>query len=293
MTLVSVIVSYHASAAGLSKLATTLIADGSQVLIVDNTPDSPLRTIAFPHGCELIPLGQNMGIAYAQNVGIKAALSRGATVVALFDQDSEPGSGFLTRLVAELRPGRPDVVAPVCIDERTGQELPSYRMGRRVAGRLSKVYAQGASQPVAVDLVIASGSVATAPTFSVVGLMDENLFIDFVDFEWCIRCRAQGVEIRVVPQASMRHTIGQRAKNLGVMNGIVHSAPRSYYKLRNGFLLLRNKHVPASYAIRETAIALLQYLMLLPFVSPRREYIKVFWRAVGHGLRGVVGRDPV
>lgn len=292
MTIFSVVVAYHAPLEPLLILAATLIADGSQVLIVDNTPDSPLGTVQFPKQCRLISLGRNTGIAYAQNVGIKEALARGASAIALFDQDSEPPPGLLSTLIAGLRLDRPDVVAPVCIDDRTGRELPSFRLGRPIAGFLQKVYSRQSAEAVAVDLVIASGSTATAATFTVAGLMDERLFIDWVDFEWCIRCRAKAIAIRVIPQAVMRHTLGQRAVNLGVMNGIVHSSTRSYYKLRNGFLLLRNKYVPCSYAMRETVIALLQYLMLLPHLSPRRAYVKILFRAVADGLRGIVGKDP-
>jgi rhamnosyltransferase len=292
MTVFSIIVAYHAPPEPLLALAAILIADGSQVLVVDNTPESPLRQVTFPAQCRLISLGRNTGIAHAQNVGIEQALAHGASVVAFFDQDSEPAPRLLSTLAARLRLGQPDVVAPVCIDERTGLELPSFRFGSPIAGFVRKVFARDCVEPVPVDLVIASGSVATAATFKVAGLMDERLFIDFVDFEWCIRCRAKRIDIRVVPQAVMRHTIGQFAVDLGVMNGVVHSSARSYYKLRNGFLLFRNKHVPRSYAMRETAIALLQYLMLLPHVSPRQAYVKVLFRALGHGLRGVVGQDP-
>lgn len=292
MTLCSVIVAYHAPLQPLLALAATLIADGSQVLIVDNTPDSPLAKVQFPAQCQLIPLHRNTGIAHAQNVGVKEALARGARAIAFFDQDSEPAPGFLTKLVAALRLDRPDVVAPICIDERSGQELPSYRLGSPIAGFLQKVYSRESAEAVPVDLVIASGCAATAATFAVAGPMDERLFIDWVDFEWCIRCRAKDIQIRVIPAAVMRHTLGRHAVDLSVMKGVVHSSTRSYYKLRNGFLLLRNKNVPRSYALRETAIALLQYLMLLPHVAPRGEYVKVLFRAVRHGLRGVVGQDP-
>ena len=47
--------------------------------------------------------------------------------------------------------------------------------------------------------VITSGSFIPISIFNDVGFMREELFIDFVDIDWCLRARAKGYEIVSLP----------------------------------------------------------------------------------------------
>jgi rhamnosyltransferase len=169
--------------------------------------------------------------------------------------------------------------------------LPSFRIGK--LGHTQKVFAGGRETPYSVDLVIASGSAVSAVTFAVVGKMDGDFFIDFVDFEWCFRCRHEGVPIKVVPRAVMYHSIGERSARFGLIRGSIHSAPRSYYKMRNSMLLFRKSAVPRMFAVRATLLALIHYLLVLPFVKNRFDYARMFALAIHHGVIGVVGKNPI
>jgi rhamnosyltransferase len=139
-----------------------------------------------------------------------------------------------------------------------------------------------------------SGCAATAVTFSEVGLMDEEFFIDFVDVEWCLRCRQRGVKIVVVPDAVMVHSIGDIAVGspLGLYHGIIHGPVRTYYKIRNAFLLARKRHVPLVFALHQVFSALAHNAIQLVFVKERALYLRTFVVAVTHGLRGVTGKRP-
>ena len=46
-------------------------------------------------------------------------------------------------------------------------------------------------------------------------MFDEDFFIDFVDVEWCLRCKKNKVAIFVVPDAVMEHEIGISSVKLG------------------------------------------------------------------------------
>jgi rhamnosyltransferase len=290
MRVFAIVVAYHPQEQKLSRLCETLSGSGSQVIVVDNTEtDGGRRESAMEYGAR-IRSGENEGIARAQNIGIARALALGADVVALFDQDSEPDGSFLRRMLVHVSPGAAGVWAPVCRDKTTNEELPSFRLnGLRMA---SKVFSAGRTGPYAVDLVIASGAVVTAETFTVAGDMDEDFFIDFVDFEWCFRCRGRGVPISVVPDAVLPHSIGERTLNMGIMRGPVHGVARSYYKIRNCFLLFRKPDVPVLYAGSMMISGVVRYLLMLPFLKDRAAYMGTFFRAIGHGLAGVVGKDP-
>jgi rhamnosyltransferase len=292
MNVACVVVSYHPNVERLASLCRTLAADDAEILIIDNSENGAIGPQFLPdERCTVIHLNENTGIAHAQNVGIEAALAKHADVIVLFDQDSQPKRGFLSCLLPTLSPAEPGVVAPVCIDRATGRELPSFRIGK--LGQTQKVFAGGRETPYSVDLVMASGSAVSAVTFAVAGNMDEDFFIDFVDFEWCFRCRRLGVPVKVAPRAVMYHSIGERSARFGIIRGSIHSASRSYYKLRNSMLLFRKSAVPRWFALRATLLALIHYLAVLPFVKNRLDYAKMFALAIHHGVIGVVGKNPV
>jgi len=286
----SIVVAYHPDVEHLARLCRTLATSGAKVIVVDNSEAGDTEPRFEMESCTRIALGENTGIAHAQNVGIAIAIDRGADVIVFFDQDSEPDGNFLRHLLADMKPGEPGVVAPVCMDKATGQELASLRIGRLSLRR--NVVSHGQHLPYPVDLVLSSGSAATAVTFSLVGKMDEDFFIDFVDFEWCFRCRSRQVPIRVIPSAVMRHSIGQRSVSFGIIRGTVHGVSRSYYKIRNCFLLFRKSDVPFLFASFATFSMLVRFILLLPFVKNRLAYVRVLFTAIRDGVTGVVGKNP-
>ena len=290
MKICSVIVCYRPNVRRLLQLCDTLRSDGSTVVVVDNTEQPYLVERELLPGCQLITMGLNTGIAHAQNVGTAAATGAGAEVIAFLDQDSTIERGFLPALVAPLRVGTPDIVSPLYCDDASKAELPSIRVNRY---GFTRAVRRGASLgPYPVDIVISSGTAATKEVFDVAGAFDESLFIDFVDTEWCLRCRSKQVSIRVVPSAVMYHRIGSKSVSLGILTIFVHSPVRCYYQLRNCFHLFRKKHIPFLFALRETASVFLSRALLLLFVSDKSAYVKAYCRALWDGAKGVTGPVP-
>jgi rhamnosyltransferase len=291
MNVYSVIVCYRPEILQLSRLCVSLLDAGSKVILVDNT-ELPLL---FGHqgilGCQLITLGYNSGIAHAQNVGIGLAIKGGANIVALFDQDSKLEQGFLSALVAPLIIGTPDIVAPLCFDDLSNAELPSVRLNRY--GMSRAVHSCASSIPYSVDVVISSGIAATREVFEVAGTLDERLFIDFVDTEWCLRCRSKQIPIRVVPSAVMRHRIGSKAVKFIFITILVHSPSRCYYQIRNCFHLFRMSHIPILFAIKETTSVFFSRAILFLIVRDKVNYCKAYLSALRDGIAGITGYKPL
>lgn len=288
MNVHAVVVCFHPEVARIRALCEAVLAANVAVVLVDNTEQGYLQAGELPAGCTLIPLGTNSGIAHAQNVGIEHARRQGAQAIVFFDQDSMPTRDFLSALLAPLRPGVPGVVGPRCRDEKSGSELPATRLNR--LGLPRPVYAASAAGPVPVDIIIASGSAATVETFDLAGTMDEAFFIDFVDTEWCLRCRSRGVAIIVVPDAVMEHTVGSRSVRVGPLTVLVHGPLRCYYQIRNCFLLFRRSHVPWLFVLREAFSVIFGRALLLIFVPNRWEYFRAYLSAIRDGLRGKFGK---
>lgn len=287
MTLHAVIVTYHPKLTALRGLVDVLRAAGAQVIVVDNTPHDGGAAFSVAD-CEVIDMAGNAGIAAAQNAGIRAALARSAEIIAFFDQDSTPDAQLLPSLVAALGQPPRGVAAPVCIDMRTRHEYPPYRFNRW--GWASPAPAAGLPAPVAADLVISSGSVVAAEVFEQAGLMEEAFFIDYVDLEWCIRCRQAGVRIQVVPSATMTHAIGDKVVENGPLTTFVHSPVRAYYRLRNAFLLIRMPHVPRLYVLHQVVAALVHHLLQWRHSDDRGQHARLGWRGLVDGVRGVRGK---
>lgn len=290
MKISSIIVTYNADLQALRRTCRTLLQSGSQVIVVDNSETTQFGEDDLPDGCKLLALCENTGIAHAQNVGIAAARSHQADLIFFFDQDSAIDTCYVPAMAEGVDPAAPMVVGPVCIDAARGFEYPTYRVNR--LGLPKAVLSEGQAATYPVDLIISSGSLVTAVTFDLAGLMDEDFFIDYVDLEWCLRCRSRGVPIVVKRNVTMMHSVGMKSVKLGPITTFIHSPVRTYYKMRNPFLLLRKKEVGLAYGMKEIASALLHHFIQLAMLGRRREYAGPVAAGLCDGLRGSTGRRP-
>jgi rhamnosyltransferase len=284
----AIVVAFNPDIEVLSRLCAQL-NKFAKVIVVDNSP--PENDVYCIKGTYWHSMGGNAGIAAAQNAGIRLAINEGAGVLAFFDQDSEPDEQLLPTLVAALGQPPHGVAAPVCVDSRTGNEYSAFKFNRW--GWASPAPAFGLTAPVFVDMIISSGSVVEASVFRQVGMMEEAFFIDYVDLEWCIRCKNAGLPIRVVPSAIMTHSIGDNVVKKGILTLFVHSPARAYYRLRNAFLLMRFSHVPHLFVIHEIAAAVVHHVLLWRHSQDRWQHLRMGWRGLVDGLLGIRGKFQV
>jgi rhamnosyltransferase len=284
VTTYCIIVCYRPDIAQLICLCDRAVADGAKVILVDNTEAPYLKHTMVPDGCSLITLGFNSGIAHAQNVALAVALAAGADILLFFDQDSKVEPGLLKSLVGSLSAGIPEIVSPLCVDDASNSAEPPERVNR--FGFSSRVHYPEALKRYPVDVIISSGTAATREVFDIAGTFDETFFIDFVDAEWCLRCRSKNIPIYAVPTAVMRHSVGSGHVRVGPFIIPVHSSTRCYYQIRNCFLLFRRPHVPFIWASKQLLSVILRRILLLFFVKPRSAYLKSYLVAVRDGLTG-------
>ena len=288
MIVFAVVVAYYPNPEALTRLTQAVGSGGAHVVVVDNTPE-PVDLL-LPAECSVLRLGDNMGIARAQNVGIAHARERGAEIIVFLDQDSAIDSAFVPELVGSLDVGRPGVVGAVYFDEALGFEGAAYRLSQR--GYPEQVRAGAARELVPVDVRISSGSAVTVITFDVAGLRDEDFFIDYVDIEWCLRVRSKGIPIHVDPGVSMKHSIGSLSVDVGPLKVFIDSPDRTYYRVRNAFLLVRKQSVPLLFSAKEIASELVHHFLQLFVADRRAERLGAYLLGIWHGLACVVGRKP-
>ena len=96
------------------------------------------------------------------------------------------------------------------------------------------------------NFLITSGSIINLNAYRNIGAFDENLFIDFVDVEYCFRSVLKEYDIISFPNIFMHHKLGESLekrslKSLQKTKRSFHSSVRLYYMTRN-FLYLNKKY---------------------------------------------------
>ena len=290
----AVVVTYHPDATLLVAQLGALQAQAACTVVVDNgTPGTAVRKLcAACSQVELLALTGNLGLATALNAGITAARSKpGVTHVLLMDQDSVPEPGMVAALKAALdrqsRHARVAAVGTRFLDPREGVDAPFVRI-RFPVNR--KLHCSGDRDDVACDFLITSGSLISLHALGEIGGMDESLFIDNVDLEWCFRAVSKGYALFGVCGARMLHHHGAtRHRVPGVPRGVVvHTPRRLFYMMRNRVLMYRRAYTPPRWIAQDVPRLVVKFMLFALLIAPRRKNV----RCMLAGLRaGIAGRS--
>jgi len=291
---VAIVVTYQPDLDALSTLLGAIQQQVDAVVLVDNGSDRPVEAWlarAYP-GYACIPLGRNLGIAKAQNVGIAWAKERRASHVVLFDQDSHPAPDMVERLLSvahdkALAGIRVAGVGPRYLDKRQENPPPFIQIkGLRV----ERQHCAGPDAVVDVDYLIASGCLIPMTALDAVGDMREALFIDYVDIEWGLRARRAGYRSFGACGAHMSHDLGDEPIEFFGRKIPLHSPLRHYYHFRNAIWLYRQAWAPRRFKLADGWRLLLKYGFYTAFAAPRYQQWRMMSLGIWHGLIGRMGR---
>ena len=286
----AIIVTYNPNIENVENLCSTLTQQDAYVVVVDNGSTNLLELSAKLTNNKtcLLALNKNMGIAYAQNRGINKAIESRADYVLFFDQDSSISDCYIQDLIFDFEKvcntlGKPiGIIGPRFVDKRYGFYYKAIKLDKN--GFRTKIDLSQLTEPIPVSLVISSGSMIPVKVLQDVGFMEDKFFIDYVDTEWCFRALSKKYEIIVSTKAKMEHTIGDSILKIWKFNIPLHSPFRRYYRVRNAFFLLRMRHVPFLFAIRELCFNFIHQLILVFFVKNRVGYLKSWYKGIKDGI---------
>ena len=297
-TVHAVVVTFNPQRDVLSAELIELSLQVQRIWVIDNASDEPvidwIGKLGLFAKLELLELPDNMGVGFAQNTGIRHARSAGATHVLLLDQDSQPRPGMLNSLLKQcLRLEATGVqvaaVAPVYADNHEGAASDFLQLTKYGFVRKSSL---STSDVVEADFLISSGCLMPVSVFDKIGVIDEGLFIDHVDTEWCIRAQSNGYRLFGVPAARMIHTLGEKRTRIWFLrwrNVPYHAPFRYYYILRNSLLMQRRPYMPLKWRVAE-ALRCLRVLVFYGLFAPRRgECLRMMLKGLWHGVRGISG----
>jgi rhamnosyltransferase len=215
LSVASVTVAYNAAAV-LSRQLDALLRQTrplQEIVVVDNgSTDGTDALLAerYPQ-VTVLRLPENLGIGAGLAAGLTyAALEKRHDWVLTFDHDSVPNQDALEALLKGTASignidGEVGIAAAMPVHLETGICYPPmfWRDG------YVQPTAEQIQQPIWFpDLVISSGSMVRRDVVEKIGLPRTDLFMSFVDFEYCLRARSHGYRIAVVTGSQFAHEMG-------------------------------------------------------------------------------------
>ncbi|MGH8113712.1 MAG: glycosyltransferase family 2 protein [Rhodanobacteraceae bacterium] len=298
LSVCAVLVTYHPDLGVLATLLDRLVLQVGHVVLLDNAShELGLRGLCATHpAVELLELPENQGLAAALNAGIVCARAREQTShVLLMDQDSVPDTDMVRMLDAELESLGKDkkvaAVGPRFRDPRESAEAPFVRI-RFPFNR--KLDCGGGCEAIRCDFLISSGCLIPLAVLDEVGGMDDALFIDNVDLDWCFRAAAAGYSLYGVCAAHLRHRLGDARQGVpGLPRGIVvHPPRRLFYMMRNRVLLYQREYTPKRWIAQDLPRLLAKLLIFSLLVSPRRANLRCMLAGLRAGIKGQTTAPP-
>lgn len=254
------------------------------VLICDNS-DKPAcqQEVAglthFSPRISVISMCGNKGIAAAQNSGTRFASENGYEYVIEIDQDSKLPDGYVEaiagsflKLIAggEVATG----IGPIAVRSTDGFVYDGQRAGIGI---------------IKVEKTLSSGFFYPLASVEKVGPKDEDLFIDYVDWEWCWRANSLGMSIFIDTSIEIEHFLGSGHRRFIFWKVGVPAPIRHYYQYRNSLYMLSKNYVPFSWKWKRFILNWIKIPFYLSVPRDRFLRFRYIGKGIGDYFRGKVG----
>lgn len=215
----------------LKKNVEAIIPQVELLLMVDNHSDN-IKSIedSFQKDRRIILLKnpENFGIAKALNQMCAAAINEGFSWILTLDQDTICPIGTIDKFLLHTQDAKNVIICPQF----------------SIQGQNLKLVDPNKVPSESIELCITSASLTRLKTWEALEGFNEWLFIDGVDYDYCIRARRLGGCIIRVNNVIIDHQVGV-SQVVRLPFGFVvriynHSAFRNYYIVRNNIFLLKN-----------------------------------------------------
>lgn len=298
----AVLVTYNPNTEALRTTIRAVLSQVSDVFIVDNaSANFSLDWIdnfkdQTDTKLHLLPQKENLGIGAAHNIGIRLAIEQGAKFVLLLDQDSQVGVDMVVKLRSayDTLIGQGIQVATIGPQYHDAENNILSQFVKIRRGRFVFCPSEDNNTIVDTDFIVSSGSLIPVAVLELVGLMDESLFIDLVDTEWCFRAKAKGLQVFGLCGAVMAHALGEQRREVYWLfrKRIVsfHKPFRYYYMFRNSVLLHRRSYMPWGWKVAEISRCFKMAIFFGWMAEDRWQRLKMMSLGVLDGLKGISGK---
>ena len=265
---------------------------GVETLVVDNASREPVGDLLARRapGVACIRSPENRGYAGGANLGIRAALERGAATVLVLNNDARVrrGASAAALRVLDADP-RVAAVGPKVLLREDPTRL--WLAWGRVTYRQSLVALHGAGDPDGpafaeerdVEWIAGCAMWLRSAALGAVGLFDETFFAYHEEVDWCTRAHTAGWRIVYAPSAVVLHT------GRGAAGGPAAVRVRKYFTARNTILFAR-KHARARERVKLACFLAASLPLQLLWHWPRGRADEV-WLKI-RGIRDALSDRP-
>ncbi len=277
----------------------------SKIFVVDNTPKS-LFSEELLTNIVLKNHPENIGVAGGLNIAIQLAIENNYDFLWTFDQDSQPADDTLETLLIEYEYLKEQnipvgIIAPTIVDCQTQKELPNgllsnYKFDWIDLNIKPSPFYYYRENLYKCDVVITSGSLINLHAAKQTPLPNSDLFIDGVDWDYCLKLRQNGYHICVTQKAFMQHNFGTYLTTINQQTPIyIYSPLRYYYINRNHTYIetrLSSKPLDIIFSFIYRLKTLIKKIIKIILFEPNEKALKIWASCLGftHGLIGKLGK---
>jgi rhamnosyltransferase len=255
-----------------------------KVIVCDNSKIQNKKIFQDDIEIEYIHMNENLGISGACNTALKAKTIEwhDDDFVILFDQDSMISEGHVEALCKcyedmENKGFIIGILGPVYINRNSGNlEVPRFK--KRLVDHVWQVKS-----------LITSSMIMRYSVIRDIGFFNEDLFLDFTDWDLCWRVQKNGYIVCITDISILNHSIGE-SDCIAALTGLhISSSYREYYQTRDSLYMLKRDYIPFRFRCRllfnVTLIALVHKL-IFPDGKSRKKYIEMGKRDFNLGVKG-------
>lgn len=203
------------------------IHDTNQVNWFENTPS-----------IEYLKANNNKGLAYGLNVNCKRALREKYNWIMLLDQDGVVSAEMIEEMkkfiIEKNEKNNLGAVGPIIEDRQ--------RRKPKQKGQKNQ------------DVLITSGMVINLEAFIKVGMFNKKLFLDYVDYDYCLRLKNKGYKVLQNLNAILQHNIYDKTIIIDEYKVDKLSSIRYYYASRNFLYMMKEYKREENFICKEKEV---------------------------------------
>lgn len=250
------IVTYNPNIERLRMNIESIYKQCKNLVIVDNNSNNinELTELIKGYNITLIKNIKNLGIATALNQIMATLQSHQIEWVLTLDQDSVAEEDMLLKYLDVIDTTNVGIICPTIRDRNTKSE------------------SQIRESTSLINRCITSGALTKISVWEEAGKYDGQMFIDWVDFDFCIRVEKIGYKIIRVNNAVLMHEIGKITYSQFLIFKIEvqnHSAFRKFYMAQNIVYISRKYH--NNRVSFMTILRLLKMIVLVTFYEENKK----------------------
>lgn len=217
--------------------------------------------------------GENLGMASGLNLLCQQALNLGYEWMVTLDQDSVMQSGTLSEFAHYTDEEDVAIICP---------RIEDRNMGRQ--------YARSSEGTEYIKHCITAGNLVRLSAWQAVGGFSEELFIDGVDFDFCLKLQEYGYKILRTNNVFLLQEVGHGQainlpfrKQISILN---HSPLRLYYIARNYLYIGYQHHQRLHWALEVAK----RMLIVVCFEQDKWQKLRYMFTGICHYHKGIMGK---